>query len=531
MIKFRPYQQTLYDDIQEHLEKGFKSILVQAETGWGKSILIGALANNLEGRTLILTHRIELLKQNSEWINDVGILTAKQKKNVPLKSNKNIIAMTQTAYARFNKFGFDYVGDFDNVIVDETHVDFFKQVYKGLDIKVLIGLTATPIIYKNEKKEVNGAEFARKLSLADDFEVLLQGVSASDLIDLGYLTEDKYTRLTPPNLDKLKKSANNPDGYTPSSMTEVFGSHASVAMVMKAYKEISLGNKTIIFNPTTKVNVKVYDAFVKEGYGDLVKMFDSVNVTEISRTEIVDWYKNTKGAILLNVGVFTTGFNVPDIETIIYNKATLSLSLWLQSCGRGSRVCEGKEFFRVIDLGLNLERHGFWSADRDWKEFFKIHTWKQKLPSDNLNVWECTHCGSFNLKGTLYNEVLDRVECYNCHQPKPERKQNENHIKGELVEVYVPRVPRSASIVAYGKHCGNDSNISFRLLNKKIIDLFHHHTDRNDYWKRRNKYIERLVNIYRPCYFAIINSDLQGANKTLNKSIERIVDKLDKHYK
>ena len=159
-------------------------------------------------------------------------------------------------------------------------------------------------------------------------------------------------------------------------------------------------------------------------------------------------------------------------------------------------------------MGLNLERHGFWSSDRNWNEYFKIHPWKQKLPSDNLNVWECSHCGAFNLKGTFYNEVLDIVECYSCHKPKPDREQNDNHIKGELVEVHVPRVPRSSSIVDYGRHCGNDANISFRLLNKKIIDLFHHHTEKDDYWKRRNKYIERLVNIYRPCYFAIINSEL-----------------------
>jgi len=531
MITLRPYQQDLYDKIQESIYKEVKNILVQAETGWGKSILIGKLANNLEGRTLILTHRIELLNQNSEWINDIGILTASVKKNIPLKSKKNIIAMTQTAYARFSRFGYDYVGEFDNVIVDETHVDFFKQVYSNLDIKLLIGLTATPVIYKNEKKTVSGTEFARKLSLADDYDLLLQGISASDLIDLGYLTEDKYIRLTPPNLDKLKKSANNPDGYTPASMTEVFGSHASVKMVLKSYKEKSLGKKTIIFNPTTKVNVKIYDAFVKEGYGDLVKMYDSVNNSKLSRNEIVNWYKSTKGAILLNVGVFTTGFNVPDIETIIYNKSTLSLSLWLQSCGRGSRVSKGKDFFTVIDLGLNLERHGFWSSDRNWQEYFITHKWKAKVPLDNLNVWECNSCGCFNLKGTLYNEELDRIECYSCHAPKPKSETKENYINGDLEEINVPRLPKASSIVSYGIHCGEDANVSFRLLEKKIIDLFFYHTNKEDYQKRRYEYVKRVYEIYRPCYFAIINSELKGANRTLQTSVHKIITKLDKHYK
>jgi len=529
MITLRPYQQPLYDAVISTLTENSK-VLIQAETGWGKSILIGILANNLKGRTLILTHRIELLNQNSEWIDDLGILTAKVKKPIPLKKNKNVIAMTQTANARFNKYGFDYVGDFDNIIVDEAHVDFFKQVYSQLNPKKLIGLTATPIIYKNEKKTIDGTEFARKLSLADEYEVLLQGIGASDLIDLGYLTEDKYIRLTPPNLDKLKKSANNPDGFTPASMTEVFGSHASVDMVIKAYEEKSIGKKTIIFNPTTKVNSKIYDAFIKKGYGEKVKMYDSVNESDLSRDEIVAWYNRTSGAILLNVGVFTTGFNVADIETIIYNKSTMSLSLWLQSCGRGSRVAYGKDSFLVVDLGLNLERHGFWSADRDWLKYFKKHKWKAKTPSDNLNVWDCESCGAFNLKGTLYNEILDRIECYQCHEPKPKSKNKEHHIHGELEEVKVPRIPKSKSIVAYGIHFGKDANLAFRLLDKKIIDLFYHHTDRIDYLNRRNQYIQRVGEIYRPCYFAIIHSDLKGANRTLNKSISRIINKLDKHY-
>tara|TARA_R110001606_G_scaffold102874_1_gene225501 strand:- start:255 stop:866 length:612 start_codon:yes stop_codon:yes gene_type:complete len=203
----------------------------------------------------------------------------------------------------------------------------------------------------------------------------------------------------------------------------------------------------------------------------------------------------------------------------------------LQSCGRGSRVAEGKSCFTVIDLGLNLERHDFWSADRDWSKYFKIKKWVKKLPSDDLNVWECGYYNAFNLKGTLYNEELNRVECYNCHNPKPENAPSENHIHGELEEVKVPRIPRAKSIVRYGVHCGNDANISFRLLDRKIIDLFYHHTDREDYIARKYDYIKRVYEIYRPCYFAIINSNLKGANRTLKTSVNRIITKLDKHYK
>ena len=529
MIQLRPYQNELYQEVVKEITAKTKRILVQAETGWGKSILIGHLANNLKGRTLILTHRIELLNQNSEWINDLGVLTAKVKKPEPLKKCKNVIAMTQTAQARFEKYGVDYVGDFDNVIVDETHVDYFKRVYNELNYGLLVGLTATPIIYKNEKKTVNGEELVRKLSLADDFDVLIQGIGVNELIDLGYLTKDEYVLLTPPDLSKLVKSASNPDGYTSNSLTEVFGSHASIDTVMKAYKTRE-DSKTIVFSPTTKVNLKLYEAFKKAGYSDRVKMFDSVNKDkETKRADIVSWYKETPNAVLLNVGVFTTGFDVKDIETIIYNKATLSLSLWLQSCGRGGRVADGKYSFTIMDLGLNTERHGFWSDDRNWKEHFKIHHWKAKKPSDLLQVWECYNCGAFNLKGTVWNNELKQFQCGECGHPR-KTKETTNHITGELVKVKRIRYPSSKSILAYCKANGNDANLAFRLLEQRIFQLFLKHTTKEHYWENRIGYADRVSVLYRPIYFAIIRSNLVGGRKRLDTQLNKLMNKLDKYY-
>lgn len=530
-MTLRPYQQDLYNELVEKIDAGFKRILVQAETGWGKSILIGHTVNNLKGRTLILTHRIELLKQNSEWIEDLGILTANTKNPKGLKLKKNVIAMTQTAQARISKYGANYLGKFDNVIVDETHVDYFKQVYSVLDIELLIGLTATPIIYKNEKKMLNeDEELVRKLSLADDYDVLIQGIGVDELIDLGYLTKDEYIILTPPNLDKLVKSNSNPDGYTSKSLTEVFGSYASVSKVLSAYQKRP-DMKTIIFNPTTKVNLKVYEAFKKAGLGEITKMYDSVNnEDETSREDVVNWFKNTKNGILLNVGVFTTGFNVKDIQTVIYNKSTLSLSLWLQSCGRGGRVAEGKEVFTIIDLGLNIERHGYWSDKRDWKEHFKVHDWKPKKITDLLQVWECKECGAFNLKGTVYNTEKDIFECGTCSAPKGKSKSTVKHIDGEFVEVKKPRYPTSRSILIYAKNNGNDANLAFRLLEKQILTLFHDFTTKEHYLENRQKYINRVFELYRPVYFSIIKSDLIGANKKMSTQVGKIIFKLDKYY-
>ena len=44
-----------------------------------------------------------------------------------------------------------------------------------------------------------------------------------------------------------------------------------------------------------------------------------------------------------NVGILTTGFDCPNVEAIILNRATKSLSLYYQMIGRGSRIAENKE--------------------------------------------------------------------------------------------------------------------------------------------------------------------------------------------
>jgi hypothetical protein len=44
----------------------------------------------------------------------------------------------------------------------------------------------------------------------------------------------------------------------------------------------------------------------------------------------------------------------------------MSLPLYLQLCGRGSRTSAGKSHFIVLDFGQNVQRHGFWRQTRNW---------------------------------------------------------------------------------------------------------------------------------------------------------------------
>ena len=97
-----------------------------------------------------------------------------------------------------------------------------------------------------------------------------------------------------------------------------------------------------------------------------------VNNEPKERTEVIEWFKNQRDAVLINTGCFTKGFDVCDVEVILMARATKSLSLWIQIAGRGARKTSKieKPYFLLIDGGNNNEEHGIFSFERDWRKIF-----------------------------------------------------------------------------------------------------------------------------------------------------------------
>jgi len=534
MIKLRTYQQDLYDDIQQKLYKdNVKKLCVALPTGGGKSVLIAKLAQELPGRTLILTHRIEILQQNSAWLKEACVLTAKE--NTLRHDKQIVIAMVQTAFARIKKYGIRYLGDFDNIVLDEVQILIFEKVFEQYDFKRLIGFSGTPVLNKKVYSTVDEIEYVEPLTLSAIFDDLVQGLDTQFLIDEGYLVQDYNIALQLPGFDKLKDSTSNPDGYTKDSLNSLYSNAASVDILKKSYFDYCDGKKTMIFNSSTKINAIVYDLFISLGLN--VKMFDTVNPTEINpdtgvpykRNEIIEWFRNERNAILINTNVFTTGFDVEDVECIIMNRATKSLALWIQIVGRGSRTTDKifKDKFTVIDLGQNIHAHGIWSMKRDWSKWFHSPGKKRKSIPDLLATWECKECGTYNLIG-------DEV-CTSCGAKKIVEKREGRAKKlkeGTLVEYGEMPLPKSVPIIKYCKSIGEGSNFAYSLLERKIIDLFiHYNVTPEFYSKNKVKFAERIASIYRPIYFAIMrDKELKGANKKLATQLNKVLTKVDKLY-
>lgn len=552
MINLREYQQPFYDDIIQGLERHDKICAVMP-TGGGKSVIIGKLADHLSktGRTLILTHRIEILMQNSAWLSADRAGALAGGVNTLSYNNKIVIAMVQTAHSRIEKYGIEYLGQFDNIILDECHILIYEKVFEKYNYKKLIGFTGSPCVHgKNIYTTIDGVDYVEPYTLSVLFDHIVCGPDSQDLIDINYLTKDYTVTLQLPDFDKLKESKTQPDGYTQKSLNEVYHNTVSRDILDKGLNEYANGKKTIIFNANNKVSKFIYEHLKSKGKN--VKLFDTSGNTEINpetgkkykRKEIIEWFRNERDAILVNTNVFTTGFDVDDVEVVVVNRATKSLALWIQMVGRGSRITEKiyKDKFIVLDLGQNIHEHGLWSKRRDWKQWFFSPGPRAVNKRDLLSTWECEYCGALNITG--------EIECASCGAEKLTAVVNgdskKKYKEGEFEVIQDMDPPRGNQIVAYCVRNGKDVGFALKLVKQKILELFTHYQISDSFYRRRKKdyhdsrgnlkdgFDSRIKKIFHPCYFAILSktNGLTGNRRRkydteLNKIIKAVEQKMN----
>jgi hypothetical protein len=290
------------------------------------------------------------------------------------------VAMVESAHKRLDLFQ-----NIGMVIVDECHIGNFTKVIDHFKDQYIIGFTATPLAAKKTNP------------LRNYFDDIVCGIDIPDLIEDGFLCpEQTYSSSSIVERAKLKMKAGE---FDQAQMGAMYKEPKYIDTTLKAYQKHSLGRKTIIFNCNVEHSMAVNAAFISAGFNSR-----HLDATSEDRAETLQWFANTPDAILNNIGIATTGFDQPDIETVIVNKATASMPLWLQMCGRGARPHPIKLAFTIIDLGGNCMTHGSWAASRNWEDIFH----NPKKPGAGVApVKECPTC-----EALLHTS---KMECYCGH--------------------------------------------------------------------------------------------------------------------
>jgi len=356
-----PFQESTVNRIlKEFSENGRDfNLLFQLPTGGGKTVIFSEIAKRYieasNEKVLILTHRIELSVQTSKQLNAIGVnnkIINSEVKGIPDQAEYScFIAMVETLNNRLNDDE-NFIKDIGLVIVDEAHYNSFRKIFQFYENANILGVTATPLSSN------------KALPLNDNYNKLIVGESISSLIESGYLADaDSYTYDV--NLHGLKIGSNG--DFTVSSSDVVYGNYFMQEKLLFAYEEVAVGDKTLIFNSGIDTSIRVEETFKKRGYK--IRHLDST-FSDKDRKDVLSWFKETPDAILTSVGILTTGFDEPTVNTIILNRATRSLTLYHQMIGRGSRKLPKKDRFKLIDLGNNVRRFGLWQDYINWQDAF-----------------------------------------------------------------------------------------------------------------------------------------------------------------
>ncbi|MFC4213036.1 DEAD/DEAH box helicase [Pedobacter lithocola] len=357
-----PYQENDIEVLFEKLSNGGNNhrVLYQLATGGGKTVIFSEIANRYtqkyKKRVIVLTHRHELCKQTSNALKVTGVNNKMINSAVKRIAKKELyecyVAMVETLKNRINDglIGTENVG---LVIIDEAHHNSFHKLLGKFPNASVIGVTATPF-----SADVN-------LPMKQFYHELVIGEPIGALIEQGFLAKP-HTYGYDVELNTLTRGING--DFTVRSSDELYASEVMLELLLHAYKEHSLGKKTLIFNNGIFTSRKVFELFSAAGLP--IRHLDN-KTDAASRVEILKWFKKSKGAILTSVSILTTGFDEPSVQSVILNRATTSLTLYHQMIGRGARKLPGKKKFNIIDLGNNTERFGEWDEPIDWKHVFE----------------------------------------------------------------------------------------------------------------------------------------------------------------
>lgn len=393
MYVLEPYQENLVQTIGAKLATGMSSVLGQLATGGGKTVVFSSITYRycintaraaMPQRVLILVHRTELLEQTCRTLkNGFGINAVKIKAGARwIPPAQCYVAMVETLNKRISQI--DNIG---LVIIDECHLANFNKMFQHFPTQKIIGFSATPLAASKKKP------------LKMFYQDIVCGIDIPELIAINKKNPERglvqnITRVPKLTVNRAELSQHidkTTGDFNVDIMAQQFSKPRNIQNCVDAYRKYADGTKMLIFNVNIEHSLKVMQAFRDAGYE--AKHIDGEMSAE-QRERILKWFKETPGAILNNVAILTAGYDEPSIETIMVNRSTTSIPLWLQICGRGSRPFHLKEFFTIIDMGNNAPPEGGnlgdWNESRDWNHIF----WNPGEPgkAGNAPVKDCPQC-------------------------------------------------------------------------------------------------------------------------------------------
>ena len=358
-IKLFDYQ----EDMKERIEKALRlhrSVMAQMPTGTGKTYLLTAVidsfvSNNPKEKVWIVAHRRELVSQIDETVRKFHSFSA--------SNTSSLLSSVKAMSIQWLMRHYDEIEEEPGMIViDEAHhalAKTYKEMWERFPKAKFLGLTATPC-------RLNGKGFT------DLFDVLVQSWDVPEFISKGRLATYDFVSIksdgvTQRLIDSLQKRGADGD-YQNKEMDMLLNKKPSIERLYRSLEEFGKDRKGIVYAINISHAQKITKLYQEHGV-KAIAIDSKTPATE--RQQDIDAFKKGDIQVLVNVDIFSEGFDCPDVEFVQLARPTLSLAKYLQMVGRGLRVAKGKKNCVIID-NVGLYRvFGLPSQVWNWKATFE----------------------------------------------------------------------------------------------------------------------------------------------------------------
>ena len=388
-IKLFDYQK----DMKERIEKALRlhrSVMAQMPTGTGKTYLLTAVidsfvSNNPKEKVWIVAHRRELVSQIDETVRKFHSYSA--------SNTSSLLSSVKAVSIQWLSKHYDEIEEEPGMIViDEAHhtlAKTYKEMWERFPKAKFLGLTATPC-------RLNGKGFT------DLFDVLVQSWAVPEFISKGRLATYDFVSIksdgvTQRLIDSLQKRGADGD-YQNKEMDMLLNKKPSIERLYRSLEEYGKDRKGIVYAINISHAQKITKLYQEHGV-KAIAIDSKTPATE--RQQDIEAFKKGDIQVLVNVDIFSEGFDCPDVEFVQLARPTLSLAKYLQMVGRGLRVAKGKKNCVIID-NVGLYRvFGLPSQVWNWNAMFegKLKVGKKKETAKEREFF-------------LMNEVQDDIQIH-----------------------------------------------------------------------------------------------------------------------
>ena len=364
-----------------------RSVMVQMPTGTGKTVVLAELVKRSlmkdEGlRILIVAHRRELIEQIKATVKRMGLNADNQSSlinnqkinssqsslinNQKINSNQSSLINNQTITVESIQTISRRIATTEFspslVVIDEAHhalAKTYKMMWDAWPNAKFLGLTATPC-------RLNGKGFT------DLFDVLVQSEDIPTFIKEKWLSTYDFVSIkadsrTQQLISSLKKRGADGD-YQVKEMDAVLNKRPSIEWLYNCVMEYAHNRKGFVYAINIDHARSIAEYYQEQGV-NAVAIDSHTPVKE--RERLISSFRSGELQVLVNVDIFSEGFDCPDVEFIQLARPTLSLAKYLQMVGRGLRPSKGKKNCMIID-NVGLYRvFGLPSQIWDWKSAFE----------------------------------------------------------------------------------------------------------------------------------------------------------------